>query len=41
MRRKKEKSEDKSKDENVFDIMQGIAILFFVKKKCYGEPVKP
>lgn len=30
---KKEKSPDGSKDENVFDIMQGVAIAFFVKKK--------
>jgi len=30
---KKEKCPDGSKDENVFDIMQGVAIVLFVKKK--------
>lgn len=30
---KKEKCPDGSKDENVFDIRQGVAIAFFVKKK--------
>ncbi|MBS3920290.1 MAG: N-6 DNA methylase [Deltaproteobacteria bacterium] len=30
---KKEKSPDGSKDENVFDIQQGVAIAFFVKRK--------
>ncbi len=30
---KKEKSPDGSKDENVFDIMQGVAIAFFIKNK--------
>lgn len=30
---KKEKAPDGSKDENVFDIMQGVAIAFFVKYK--------
>ncbi|MGC9125555.1 MAG: N-6 DNA methylase, partial [Caldisericaceae bacterium] len=30
---KKEKCPDGSKDENVFDIQQGVAIAFFVKKK--------
>lgn len=30
---KKEKEPDGSKDENVFDIMQGVAIAFFVKDK--------
>ncbi len=31
--RKKEKTPDGGKDENVFDIMQGVAIGFFVKKE--------
>ena len=30
---KKEKAKDGSKDENVFDIMQGVAIAFFIKHK--------
>ncbi len=30
---KKEKAPDGSKDENVFDIMQGVAIAFFIKYK--------
>jgi len=30
---KKEKAPDGSKDENVFDIQQGVAIAFFVKRK--------
>ncbi|MEW6196375.1 MAG: N-6 DNA methylase [Bacteroidota bacterium] len=30
---KKEKAPDGSKDENVFDIMQGVAITFFIKNK--------
>lgn len=30
---KKEKAKDGSKDENVFDIMQGVAIAFFIKYK--------
>jgi hypothetical protein len=30
---KKEKCPDSSKDENVFDIQQGVAIAFFIKKK--------
>ena len=30
---KKEKAPDGSKDENVFDIKQGVAIAFFIKKK--------
>ncbi|MDI6802762.1 MAG: N-6 DNA methylase [Bacteroidota bacterium] len=35
---KKEKAPDGSKDENVFDIQQGVAIGLFVKKKKYkGE----
>ncbi|OGU39541.1 MAG: hypothetical protein A2315_02805 [Ignavibacteria bacterium RIFOXYB2_FULL_35_12] len=31
---KKEKAPDGSKDENVFDIMQGVAIVFFIKHKA-------
>jgi len=34
---KKEKCPDGSKDENVFDIRQGVAIAFFVKKKESGS----
>jgi len=34
---KKEKSPDGSKDENVFDIRQGVAIGFFIKKKEQKE----
>jgi len=34
---KKEKCPDGSKDENVFDIRQGVAIAFFVKKKGSGS----
>ncbi len=30
---KKEKAPDGSKDENVFDITQGVAIAFFIKNK--------
>ena len=30
--KKKEKSPDGTKDENVFDIMQGVAVSIFVKK---------
>ncbi|MCP5047686.1 MAG: DNA methyltransferase, partial [bacterium] len=30
---KKEKSPDGTKDENIFDIKQGVAICFFIKKK--------
>ena len=30
---KKEKAPDGSKDENVFDIQQGVAIAFFIKYK--------
>ncbi|MDR3626702.1 MAG: N-6 DNA methylase [Ignavibacteriaceae bacterium] len=30
---KKEKAPDGSKDENVFDIMQGVAVVFMIKKK--------
>src|SRR3990172_5864810 len=36
---KKEKCPDGSKDENVFDIQQGVAIAIFVKKK--GTSTKP
>ena len=32
--RKKETALDGGKDENVFDIMQGVSISIFVKKKC-------
>lgn len=32
--RKKETTLDGGKDENVFDIMQGVSISIFVKKKC-------
>ena len=35
--RKKETAPDGSKDENVFDIMQGVSINIFVKKKGNGE----
>jgi predicted helicase len=34
---KKERCPDGSKDENVFDIQQGVAIAFFIKKKCEKE----
>ena len=34
---KKEKAPDGSKDENVFDIQQGVAIAFFVKRKGMGS----
>ncbi|MGC8979591.1 type ISP restriction/modification enzyme [Caldisericum sp.] len=34
---KKEKSPDGSKDENVFDIQQGVAIAFFVKKNGVSD----
>lgn len=34
---KKEKCPDGSKDENVFDIRQGVAIVFFVKEKKDGS----
>ena len=36
---KKEKSPDGSKDENVFDIQQGVAIAVFVKKKGMKKKV--
>ena len=32
MQRKKETAPDGSKDENVFDIMQGVSINIFIKK---------
>ncbi|MBI5789535.1 MAG: N-6 DNA methylase [Candidatus Schekmanbacteria bacterium] len=35
--KKKEKCPDGSKDENVFDIQQGVAIALFVKKKHNGS----
>ena len=39
---KKEKCPDGSKDENVFDIQQGVAISIFVKKeKVKEEPIHP
>ncbi len=39
--KKKEKSPDGSKDENVFDIQQGVAIGLFVKcGKVHGKPAK-
>jgi predicted helicase len=28
---KKEKAQDGTKDENVFDIMQGVAVIFMIK----------
>lgn len=34
---KKEKAPDGSKDENVFDIQQGVVIALFVKKKSSGK----
>ncbi len=34
---KKEKAPDGSKDENVFDIQQGVAIALFIKKKAAKE----
>ncbi len=37
---KKEKCPDGSKDENVFDIMQGVAIALFLKKKGDGKRCK-
>jgi hypothetical protein len=36
---KKERCPDGSKDENVFDIQQGVAIALFVKKKGLGKRV--
>jgi predicted helicase len=36
---KKERSPDGSKDENVFDIQQGVAIAIFIKKKGMKEKV--
>ena len=32
---KKEKAPDGSKDENVFDIQQGVAVCFMIKYKKY------
>jgi type I restriction-modification system DNA methylase subunit len=37
---KKEKCPDGSKDENVFDIKQGVAIALFIKKKGEGKECK-
>ncbi len=37
---KKEKAPDGSKDENVFDIKQGVSIVFFVKKKGLRKVIK-
>jgi predicted helicase len=37
---KKEKAPDGSKDENVFDIMQGVAIAFFIKYKKQSKSNK-
>lgn len=37
---KKEKCPDGSKDENVFDIMQGVAIALFIKKKGVKKKCK-
>ena len=32
---RKEKSPDGSKDENVFDIQQGVAIAFYIKQRSF------
>jgi type I restriction-modification system DNA methylase subunit len=37
---KKEKCPDGSKDENVFDIRQGVAIALFIKKRNHDTPCK-
>jgi predicted helicase len=37
---KKEKCPDGSKDENVFDIMQGVSIALFIKKRNDASPCK-
>jgi predicted helicase len=37
---KKEKCPDGSKDENIFNIRQGVAITFFIKKKKRGKDCK-
>ena len=39
--KKKEKSPDGSKDENVFDIQQGVSIGIFVKKKAGNAGILP
>jgi predicted helicase len=39
--KKKERSPDGSKDENVFDIQQGVSIGIFVKKQAKTEDQKP
>ena len=38
---KKERCPDGSKDENVFDIQQGVAIALFIKKQKKKEPMHP
>ncbi|CCQ89600.1 DNA methyltransferase/helicase [Nitrospina gracilis 3/211] len=38
--KKKEKCPDGSKDENVFDIQQGVAIGIFIKKQTSSQPAK-
>ncbi len=38
--RKREKTPDGGKDENVFDIMQGVAIIFLVKRSNYHQAQK-
>ncbi len=35
--KKKETAPDGSKDENVFDIQQGVAISIFIKKNCFRK----
>ena len=39
--RKKETAPDGSKDENVFDIMQGVSINIFVKKRKHTDLLAP
>ncbi|PKP98335.1 MAG: DNA methyltransferase, partial [Alphaproteobacteria bacterium HGW-Alphaproteobacteria-15] len=39
--KKKEVSPDGSPDKNVFDIMQGVAIIVAVKRRSEGKPPKP
>lgn len=39
--KKKEVSPDGSPDKNVFDIMQGVAIIIAVKHRCEGKQAKP
>ena len=38
---KKEKCPDGSKDENVFDIQQGVSVILAIKKKKVGAGLKP